>query len=111
FQPQKNLQLSLIPLNFVRPVTPKVAGSSPVAPASWMTMAFGYSRRAPTLRERRHRGLAQLIGDTPESDQPRPKTNFRRNPGIGGLPGKGLGALAGSLSPSSCLSTYAACAV
>jgi hypothetical protein len=32
-QPQKNLQLSLIPLNFVRPVTPKVAGSSPVAPA------------------------------------------------------------------------------
>jgi hypothetical protein len=23
----------LIPLNFVRPVTPKVAGSSPVAPA------------------------------------------------------------------------------
>src|SRR5262245_31899313 len=33
FQPQKNLQLSLIPLNIVRPVTPKVAGSSPVAPA------------------------------------------------------------------------------
>src|SRR5262249_25102459 len=33
FQPQKNLQLSLISLNFVRPVTPKVAGSSPVAPA------------------------------------------------------------------------------
>ena len=32
-QPQKNLQLSLIPLNFVPPVTPKVAGSSPVAPA------------------------------------------------------------------------------
>jgi len=32
-QPQKNLQLSLIPLNFVRPVTPKVAGLSPVAPA------------------------------------------------------------------------------
>src|SRR5262249_32492737 len=32
-QPQKNLQLSLIPLHFVRPVTPKVAGSSPVAPA------------------------------------------------------------------------------
>jgi hypothetical protein len=33
FQPQKNLQLSLIPLNFVRAVTSKVAGSSPVAPA------------------------------------------------------------------------------
>jgi hypothetical protein len=33
FQPQKNLQPSLIPLNLVRPVTPKVAGSSPVAPA------------------------------------------------------------------------------
>jgi hypothetical protein len=33
FQSQKNLQLSLIPLNFVRPVTPKVAGSSPVVPA------------------------------------------------------------------------------
>jgi hypothetical protein len=32
-QPQKRLQLSLIPLNGVRPVTPKVAGSSPVAPA------------------------------------------------------------------------------
>ena len=32
-QPQKNLQLSLIPLNFVRPVTPKVAGLSSVAPA------------------------------------------------------------------------------
>src|SRR5262245_50625154 len=32
FQPQKNLQLSLIPLHFVRPVTPKIAGSSPVAP-------------------------------------------------------------------------------
>jgi len=27
-QPQKRLQLSLIPLNFVRPVTPKVAGPS-----------------------------------------------------------------------------------
>jgi hypothetical protein len=34
FQPQKNLHLSLIPLNFVRPVTPKVAGSSPGAIAS-----------------------------------------------------------------------------
>src|SRR5262249_41953496 len=33
FQPQKNLQLSLVPLSFVRPVTSKVAGSSPVAPA------------------------------------------------------------------------------
>jgi hypothetical protein len=33
FQSQKNLQLLLIPLNFVRPVTPKFAGSSPVAPA------------------------------------------------------------------------------
>jgi hypothetical protein len=33
FQPQKNLQLPLIPLNFVRPVTPKVAGSNLVAPA------------------------------------------------------------------------------
>jgi hypothetical protein len=33
FQPQKRLQPSLIRLNFVRPVTPKVAGSSPVAPA------------------------------------------------------------------------------
>src|SRR5262245_30432669 len=32
FQPQKNLQLSLIALHFVRPVTPKVAGLSPVAP-------------------------------------------------------------------------------
>jgi hypothetical protein len=33
FRSQKRLQRSLIPLNFVRPVTPKVAGSSPVAPA------------------------------------------------------------------------------
>ena len=33
-QPQKRLQPSLIPLDLVRPVTPKVAGSSPVAPAS-----------------------------------------------------------------------------
>src|SRR5262249_46095121 len=33
FQPQKNLQLSLLPLHFVRPVTSKVAGLSPVAPA------------------------------------------------------------------------------
>jgi hypothetical protein len=32
-QPQKRLQRSLIPLSFVRPVTSKVAGSSPVAPA------------------------------------------------------------------------------
>src|SRR5262245_57152940 len=37
FQPQRNLQLSLIPLNFVRPVTPKVAGSSPVVPAISIT--------------------------------------------------------------------------
>jgi hypothetical protein len=34
FQRQKGLQLLLIQLNFLRPVTPKVAGSSPVAPAS-----------------------------------------------------------------------------
>src|SRR5215471_16712819 len=32
-QPLKRLQRSLIPLHFVRPVTPKIAGSSPVAPA------------------------------------------------------------------------------
>ena len=30
------MQPALISLNFVRPVTPKVAGSSPVAPARWM---------------------------------------------------------------------------
>jgi hypothetical protein len=53
FQPQKNLQLSLIPLNFVRPVTPKVAGSSPVAPGTWMAPA--------NSRERRHRGLARSL--------------------------------------------------
>jgi hypothetical protein len=35
FQAQKRLQPSLIPLDLVRPVTPKVAGSSPVAPATF----------------------------------------------------------------------------
>src|SRR5262245_43697647 len=39
-QPHKNLQLSLIPLNFVRPVTPKVAGSSPVAPATFQLVDY-----------------------------------------------------------------------
>jgi hypothetical protein len=33
FQAAKSLQLPLIPWDLVRPVTPKVAGSSPVAPA------------------------------------------------------------------------------
>jgi hypothetical protein len=33
FRSQKKSQRSLIPLNFVRPVTPKVTGSSPVATA------------------------------------------------------------------------------
>src|SRR5262245_63912692 len=77
FQPQKNLQLSLIPLHFVRPVTPNVAGSSPVPPAIWMPAVvqnritcssavtlgaaswwFGHLLPAPAaLRERRDRRL------------------------------------------------------
>jgi hypothetical protein len=65
FQPPKKLQPSLIPLNFVRPVTPKVAGSSPVAPVRRRAVLVVAKGQRPHLRRTERARRAHLY-DPPD---------------------------------------------
>jgi len=86
--------------------------------ASTSVVGFNYSRRQllsnaaiAATRVGAHRsgssGGARLIIE-PSSSSVMTKDHFLRKAGIGGLIGRASGALLGSWSPSSCLSTHAA---